>query len=195
MPDNSLITPAVITCNGGLILNKDIFDMEPGEALQLTNFEPDISGGYKKVLETTAFNSNIVPQVSASTEIVDMVAIFNDVVIAARGGTVYRGGTSGSWTSTATSKGTTYRYDFERFNYNGTEKIIIATGTTNAFTLDTSYTEDVINATGGGTAPTAPKFVASFKNHMFYAGMSNAISTVQFSAHLQKMILIQVGEQ
>ena len=29
---------------------------------------------------------------------------------------------------------------------NGTEKIIIATGTTNAFTLDTSYTEDVINA-------------------------------------------------
>ena len=181
MPDNSLITPAVITCNGGLILNKDIFDMEPGEALQLTNFEPDISGGYKKVLGTTAYNSNIVPQVSASTEIVDMVAIFNDIVIAARGGTVYRAGTSGSWTSTATSKGTTYRYDFERFNYNGTEKIIIATGTTNAFTLDTSYTEDVINATGGGTAPTAPKFVSSFKNHMFYAGMSDAISTVQFS--------------
>ena len=63
MPDNSLITPAVITCNGGLILNKDIFDMEPGEALQLTNFEPDIAGGYKKMLGTTAYNTNIVPQV------------------------------------------------------------------------------------------------------------------------------------
>ena len=176
MPDNSLITPAVITCNGGLILNKDIFDMEPGEALQLTNFEPDIAGGYKKILGTTAFNSNIVPQVSASTEIVDMVAIFNDVVLAARGGTVFSASSgSGSWTSRATSKRTTYRYDFERFNYDGTEKIIIATGTTNAFTLNTSYTEDVINATGGGTAPTAPKFVSSFKNHMFYAGMSDAI--------------------
>jgi hypothetical protein len=182
MPDNSQITPAVVTCSGGLILNKAIFDMEPGEALQLQNFEPDIAGGYKKVLGTTAFNSNIVPQVSASTEIVDMVAIFNDVVLAARGGTVFSASSgSGSWTSRATSKGTTYRYDFERFNYNGTEKIIIATGTTNAFTLDTSYTEDVINATGGGTAPTAPKFVSSFKNHMFYAGMSDAISTVQFS--------------
>ena len=181
MPDNSLITPAVITCNGGLILNKDIFDMEPGEALQLTNFEPDIAGGYKKILGTTAYNTNIVPQVSASSETVDMVAIFNDVVLAARGGTVSRAGTSGSWTSTATSKGSTYRYDFERFNYNGTEKIIIATGSTAAFTLDTSYTEDVINATGGGTAPTNPKYVASFKNHMFYAGMSNAISSVIFS--------------
>ena len=181
MPDNSQITPAVVTCNGGLILNKDIFDMEPGEALQLQNFEPDISGGYKKMLGTTAYNSAIVPQVSASSEIVDMVAIFNDVVLAARGGTVFSASTTGSWTSRATSKGTTYRYDFERFNYNGTEKIMIATGTTNAFTLDTSYTEDVINATGGGTAPTAPQFVASFHNHMFYAGMSNAISSVIFS--------------
>ena len=181
MPDNSQITPAVITCNGGLILNKDIFDMEPGEALQLTNFEPDIAGGYKKMLGTTAYNSNIVPQVSSSSEIVDMVAIFNGVVLAARGGTVSSAGTSGSWTSRATSKGTSYRYDYERFNYNGTEKIIIATGASAAFTLDTSYTEDIINATGGGTAPTNPKYVASFKNHMFYAGMSDAISSVIFS--------------
>jgi len=183
MPDNSLITPAVITCNGGLILNKDIFDMEPGEALQLQNFEPDIAGGYKKMLGTTAYNANIVTQVSSSSEIVDMVAIFNDIVFAARGGTVWSAGTTGSWTSRATSKGTTYRYDFERYNYNGTEKLMIATGTTNAFSIaaDGSYTEDVINATGGGTAPTAPKFVASFKNHMFYAGMSDAISSVIFS--------------
>ena len=181
MPNTSQISPTVVSCFGGLVLNKDIFSMRPGEALQLTNFEPDIAGGYKKVLGTTAYNSNIVPQVSASTETVDMAAIFNDVVLAARGGTVSSATTSSSWTSRATSKGSTYRYDFERFNYNGTEKIMIATGTTNAFTLDTSYTEDVINATGGGTAPTAPKFVASFKNHMFYAGMSDALSTVQFS--------------
>jgi hypothetical protein len=155
--------------------------MEPGEALQLTNFEPDIAGGYKKMLGTTAYNSNIVPQVSSSSEIVDMVAIFNDVVLAARGGTVSSAGTSGSWTSRATSKGTSYRYDYERFNYNGTEKIIIATGASAAFTLDTSWNEDEINATGGGTAPTNPKYVASFKNHMFYAGMSDAISSVIFS--------------
>ena len=181
MPNTSQLTPTVVSCFGGLVLNKDIFSMRPGEALQLTNFEPDIAGGYKKMLGTTAYNANIVPQVSASTEIVDMTAIFNDVVLAARGGTVSYAGTSGSWTSVATGKGTTYRYDFERYNYNGTEKIIIATGSSAAFTIDTSYNVDVINATGGGTAPTNPKFVSSFKNHMFYAGMSNAISTLQFS--------------
>jgi len=181
MPNTSQIAPTVVSCYGGLVLNKDIFSMKPGEALQLQNFEPDIAGGYKKMLGTTLYNSNIVPQVSSSGEIVDMVAIFNDVVLAARGGTVSRAGSSGSWTSIATGKGTTYRYDFERYNYNGTEKIMIATGTTNAFSIDTSYNVDVINATDGGTAPTAPKYVSSFKNHMFYAGMSNAISTVIFS--------------
>ena len=169
MPNTSQIAPTVVSCYGGLVLNKDIFSMKPGEALQLTNFEPDIAGGYKKVLGTTAYNSNIVPQVSSSSEIVDMAAIFNDVVLAARGGTVSRAGTSGSWTSIVTGKSTTYRYDFERYNYNGTEKIMIATGADAAFSIDTSYNVDVINATGGGTAPTNPKFVASYKNHMFYA--------------------------
>ena len=181
MPNTSQLQPTVVSCYGGLVLNRDVFTMRPGEALQLTNFEPDIEGGYKKMLGTTKYNSNIVPQVSSSGEIVDMAAIFNDVVLAARGGTVSRAGTSGSWTSIVTGKSTTYRYDFERYNYNGTEKIMIATGTTNAFSIDTSYNVDVINATDGGTAPTAPKYVSSFKNHMFYAGMSNAISTVIFS--------------
>ena len=181
MPNTSQISPTVVSCYGGLVLNRDVFTMRPGEALQLTNFEPDIEGGYKKILGTTAYNSNIVPQVSSSGEIVDMVAIFNDVVLAARGGTISRAGTSGSWTSIVTGKSTTYRYDFERYNYNGTEKILIATGADAAFSIDTSYNVDVINATGGGTAPTNPKFVASYKNHMFYAGMSNAVSTLQYS--------------
>ena len=181
MPNTSQIAPTVVSCYGGLVLNKDIFSMRPGEALQLQNFEPDIAGGYKKMLGTTAYNSNIVPQVSSSSEIVDMVAIFNDLVLAARGGTISRADTTGSWTSIVTGKGTSFRYDFERYNYNGTEKIMIATGSDSAFSIDTSYNVDIINATGGGTAPTNPKFVASFKNHMFYAGMSNAISSVTFS--------------
>ena len=147
MPNTSQLTPTVVSCFGGLVLNKDIFSMRPGEALQLQNFEPDIAGRYKKILGTTAYNPNIVPQVSASNEIVDMVAIFNDVVLAARGGTISRAGTTGSWTSIATGKGTSFRYDFERYNYNGTEKIMIATGSDSAFSIDTSYNVDIINAT------------------------------------------------
>ena len=52
MPNTSQIAPTVVSCYGGLVLNKDIFSMRPGEALQLTNFEPDIAGGYKKMLGT-----------------------------------------------------------------------------------------------------------------------------------------------
>ena len=181
MPDTSQISPFTASCGGGLVLNKDVFTMHPGEALQLQNFEPSIEGGYRKLNGTTKFNSTIVPQVSASTERIQLCAIFNDLIVTARGGTVRTGTTSGSWTSRATSKGTTNTYDFDKFNFNGTDKIIIATGEAAAFTLDTSYNEDIINATGGGTAPTNPKFVKSFANHMFYGGMSNATSTLQFS--------------
>ena len=182
MPDTSAISPFKASCSGGLTLNKDVFAMHPGEALQLSNFEPDITGGYRRLNGTTKFNSTIVPQVAEATERIMFCAIFNDIVVAGRGGTVYTGTTSGSWTSRATSKGTTYTYDFDKFNYAGTDKIIIATGAAAAFTLDTSYTEDIINATGGGTAPTNPRFVKSFANHMFYGGMSNSKAEVIFSA-------------
>ena len=181
MPYTGLQKPMVVSCAGGLVLNKDVFAMHPGEALQLQNFEPSIEGGYRRLNGTTKYNSTIVPQVSASTERIQLCAIFNDIIVAARGGTVLTGTTSGSWTSRATSKGTTYTYDFDKFNYDGNDKIIIATGEAAAFTLNTSYSEDIINATGGGTAPTNPKFVKSFANLMFYAGMSNATSTIQFS--------------
>ena len=181
MPNTSQLQPTVVSCYGGLVLNRDVFTMRPGEALRLQNFEPDIEGGYKKVKGTAKYNSTIVTQVSSSDERLMMVAVFNDIIVAGRGGTVYTGTTSGSWTSRATSKGTTYTYDFDKFNYDGTDKIIIATGSAAAFTLNTSYSEDIINATGGGTAPTNPKYVKSFANHMWYSGMSDATSTLQYS--------------
>ena len=181
MPDTSLLKPYNATCGGGLVLNKDVYDMAPGEALQLVNFEPSTEGGYRRLNGTTKYNSTIVPQVSSSTERVQMSAIFNDNIIAARGGTVVYGGTSGSWTSLATSQGTTNTYDFDKFNFNGTSKIIIATGEAAAFTVDSSFNVDVINATGGGTAPTNPKFVKTFANHVFYGGMSNSTHSILFS--------------
>ena len=60
MADTSSLAPAIVSCSGGLVLNRDVFSMSPGEALELKNFEPDITGGYKKILGTTLYNSNIV---------------------------------------------------------------------------------------------------------------------------------------
>ena len=172
------VQPSVVSLGGGLILNKDVFSMSPGEALQLQNFEPDIEGGYKKILGTTKFNSNIVPQVSASTERVVFSAIFNDVVLAGRGGSIHRGSSgSGSWTSTITSLGTpTQNYEHRLFNFDGTDKIVITTGTSNPQILNTSFSTTVVNATGTSNF----KFVEIFKNHIFFAGHSSNIQEVSF---------------
>ena len=56
MPDTSQISPFTASCAGGLGLNKDVFTMHPGEALQLSNFEPDIAGGYRRMNGTTKYN-------------------------------------------------------------------------------------------------------------------------------------------
>ena len=59
MPTTDLISPFVVSCAGGLTLNKDVFSMQPGEALLLQNFEPDIKGGYRRVSGTTLYNSTM----------------------------------------------------------------------------------------------------------------------------------------
>ena len=177
MPDTSQLNPAVVSLGGGLTLNKDVFSMSPGEALELRNFEPDIEGGYKRLLGTEKFNSNIVPQVSASSERVVMSAIFNDVILGARGGSIHRGTTSGSWTSTITGLGTpTRNYEFRKFNFDGTDKIIICTGTSNPQILNSSFSTSVVNATGTSNY----KFVEVFKNHIFFAGHASNVQEVSF---------------
>jgi len=175
MPTTDLISPFVVSCAGGLTLNKDVFSMQPGEALILQNFEPDIKGGYRRVSGTALYNSTQTPQGSSNTSlVVDCSIVFNGQIIVARGGDIHRGTTSGSWTSLTTGLGTsTQAYDFEKFNFNGTDKLIIATGHSPAQIIDSSFAVDVVNATGGGTAPTNPKFVKAFQNHMFYAGATN----------------------
>ena len=75
MPDTSRISPYTASCGGGLVLNKDVYNMQPGEALQLTNFEPSVEGGYRRINGTAKYNSTIVPQVSSSAERVQMSAI------------------------------------------------------------------------------------------------------------------------
>ena len=57
--DTSQIAPYTASCGGGLILNKDVYNMQPGEALQLTNFEPSVEGGYRRLNGTELYNSNI----------------------------------------------------------------------------------------------------------------------------------------
>jgi hypothetical protein len=85
MADEAQLSPYVFACQGGLVLDQSTFAMQPGMALELQNFEPDIRGGYRRISGYTKWNSNIVPQDAVSTEKVLMSAYFNGKVIAARG--------------------------------------------------------------------------------------------------------------
>ena len=49
MADESGLSPFYFACEGGLILNRSTFAMQPGMALELENFEPDVGGGYRRI--------------------------------------------------------------------------------------------------------------------------------------------------
>jgi len=176
MPD--MLQPYVVNCRGGLVLNKSQFEMEPGEAMELRNFEPDIGGGYRRISGFAKFNTNAITSGSTTGSLL-MTAIYKDQVIAARGTEVFKvpSGT-GSVTQIDSGRTSAGRYDFDVYNMSGTDKIIWADGANNASSYDNSSVTD-INATG---APSDPKYVKIFRNHAFYAGMSAATQKLIFSA-------------
>jgi len=174
MPETSLISPAVVRLGGGLVLDKDTFSIPPGAALQLQNFEPDINGGYRRINGFAKYDTN---QVGGSTGTILGVHVYQNQVIASKGTAVYKGTGSG-WTSIDTGRTSAGRFDFANFNFNNTEKVIWCDGANNASVYDNSSVTD-INATG---APANPQFVAVFKSHVFFAGMSANPQEVVFTS-------------
>ena len=94
MPDTSTLQPAAYNCEGGLVLNRSTFLMQPGEALVLENFEPDVEGGYRRINGFRKFVNQIVPQTNNATEKVLLVARFANRVVAARGERIYSCGST-----------------------------------------------------------------------------------------------------
>jgi hypothetical protein len=172
-----MLNPYVVDLVGGLVLNKSMFEMQPGEALELTNFEPDIGGGYRRINGFVKFNTNEVTSGSTTGAIL-MSAIYKDKVIAARGTEVFKLGSTGAVSSIDTGRTSAGRYDFDVYNMSGTEKIIWADGANNASSYDNSSVTDI----SGTGAPANPKYVKIFKNHAFYAGMSATPQKIIFSA-------------
>jgi len=253
MPDQSQTSPSAFVCEGGLVKSRSTFIMQPGQALELLNFEPDIEGGYRRINGFRKHCNHIVPQTSASTEKVLMVAFFNNNIIAARGekifssasselsgkiligtsmtgsGTISVDSTSGfsssgtlqinseiftytgktsstftgvtraesstsaathaiddvvseSWTERDNGRTNASKYSFERYNFDGNEKIIVVDGVNDPTIFNTSLTaSDVTDSSVEGA-----KFVAAFKNHMFYAGMSSTPQEIVFSEGLNE---------
>ena len=247
MPDNSQVQPVAFNCEGGLVLNRSNFIMQPGEALQLENFEPDISGGYRRISGFRKYVNAVVPHTSSSSESLLMIANFDNKVLAARGekifssasaelsiaiaadtsmtgsGTItvpstlgfsssgtlqinseiftYTGKTSTtftgvtravsstaaahskldvvseSWTVRDTGRTSAAKYHFERYNFDGNEKIICVDGVNAPVIFNTSMTAaDVSDSSVAGAT-----VVAAYRNHMFYGGKSTTPQEVVFS--------------
>jgi hypothetical protein len=90
MPDESGVNSFIFPLEGGLVLNRSTFSMHPGMALELENFEPDPTGGYRRINGYNKWNSSVVPYTTEDTETVLMSAMYGKEVIAARGEAVYR---------------------------------------------------------------------------------------------------------
>ena len=105
MPDLSQAQPSAFNCQGGLVLNRSTFMMQPGEALELENFEPDIEGGYRRINGFSKYEDAVVPHTSDTSEKILMVATFGDLVVAARGEKIFTASPAGSsWTERDTGR-------------------------------------------------------------------------------------------
>jgi len=179
MADESGLNPFVFACQGGLVLDQSTFAMQPGMALELENFEPATTGGYRRISGYNKWNSNIVPQDQSANESVLMSAHFKGNVLAARGRKIHKGAAgSGSWTEIDSGRTGAGRYTFFRYTLAGTEFIVWADGANPASKYDNTTITDI----SGTGAPSNPKFVTGFKEALFFAGMSSTPQELVFTA-------------
>tara|TARA_B110000908_G_scaffold12402_1_gene14396 strand:- start:12602 stop:14308 length:1707 start_codon:yes stop_codon:yes gene_type:complete len=156
--DSSQQQPFIFPLKGGLVLNKSNFEVESGSALELENFEPDTTGGYRRINGYEKWSNHTVPFTTSSTEKVLMSALYNNEVIAARGESIYRATDSattldGTITDIVTSIVLTSTVGFtttgtiliedELITYTG-----ISTNTLTGCTRGTSSTTPIAHTTG-----------------------------------------------
>ena len=128
---------------GGLITNISPVQLglqSSGAATTLRNFEPSVEGGYKKVLGYTKYDNNAL----AGSGVVRGVFLFGSDVLASRGTHVYKSAGSGwtqltdnsSFSSAGITLGGSGKVRFAKFNFNGTEKVLITDGNGKPFLYD-----------------------------------------------------------
>ena len=253
MPDTSTLQHTAFNLTGGLVLDKSTFVMEPGQALELTNFEPDIKGGYRRINGFRKYVNQQIPQTNNTSEAALLSCIFANRVVAARGERIYSAGStelslkiksttamtgsgtitvdsttgfansgtlqisdeiftytgistfaftgvtratssttaanhavndtvSENWTQRDTGRTNAGKYNFERFNFDGNDKLILVDGVNAPVVFNSSMSATDVSE----SAVAGSKFVAAYRNHMFYAGKSTTPQEVVFSEPLDE---------
>lgn len=181
-----------VYCEGGLNTNRDVLsqgERQPGSATLLVNYEPAITGGYRRI---SGF-SNDYGTVPGTGSVLGVCVAdgINNGILAARRPTSgsnylhYWDALTSAWVTVTTSgspnmSGVT-KVRFMRFNWSG-PKVIMTDGVNPASTYDgTTYTQ-ITHA----QAPSAPKYAAKFSKHMFLAGDTADNYNLYFSAPLDE---------
>ena len=186
MPEN--LASFKVFAQGGLNLNRDVLsqgELQPGSAISLLNYEPAITGGYRRV---SGF-SNDYGTVTGTGSVLGVAVAngINDGILAARKPSSgnnylhYWDTATEAWVAVTTAGSPTMtgvtKVRFERFNF-GTPKVMLTDGINPAATYDgTTYTQ-ITDA----FAPTDPKYSTVFKNHMWFAGDPAEEYNLYFSA-------------
>lgn len=247
MADTSGLNPSLFALEQGLVLDVANFLVPPGAAKVLENFEPAISGGYRRINGYNKWIQQPLPQTGGATDPVLMSAIYGNEVIAARNEEVYRGangsttldvgitasdtsmtvpstagfsetgtllvnseiitytgitsttftgltrGTGGStaaahsasdtvlqdWTLIDSGRTGAEKMVFDKVHFAGTDYLVFCDGVNAPSHWNGSTVTDISDA----SIPD-PSLVVSFKNSMFFAGMSASPNEVVFTAPL-----------
>lgn len=179
-----------VNCIGGLDTNRDMLaqpEVAPGSAIQLVNYEPSTTGGYRRI---SGF-SNSYSTVTGTGKVLGVAVVenLNDAIFACRAPSAgtnyfYKWVNSSSTWSAITTPGTVTmtgvkKVRFIKYNF-VSKKVLLVDGINPAAIYNgTTYTQ--ITHTN---APNSPKYAAAFKNHMFLGGDPSDPQNLYFSAPL-----------
>ena len=153
-----------------------------GSATVLQNFEPSLSGGYKKVLGYEKFSDTAVTGSGEIQGVCVTNEVDSNVVIAIRNGVYYQG-TGTSWTSKATASNTSFdKARFAKYNFNGTPKIVFVDGSNYPAYYDSSAdTVTFLTTSSENDQVQGAEHVVAFKNALFFSKGSDLFFTSPFT--------------
>jgi len=188
MADELLVHKVI--CQGGLDTSRNVLaqgEQSPGSATQMVNYEPAVTGGYRRI--NGFANSYGTVAGVGSTLGVNVVAGINDGILACRkpsSGNNYLhrwNNSTSAWVAVTCGGSPTMvgvsKVRFTNFNFTA-KKTVLTDGINPAATYDgTTYTQ-ITHA----NAPTDPKYAVDYANHLFLAGDPAHPSKLFFSAPL-----------
>src|SRR5210317_1747980 len=170
---------------GGLITNLSPYQQgfqAPGSARILRNFEPSSFGGYRRVEGYEKFDPSTVP----NTGVIRGIVRYSNQVYAVRGDDLFRSSGSG-WTqisdnATYNSAGVTIantgKVRFLKYDFDGTEKIMLVDGASRPFRFDGTTFEEL---TSLPVDTLGSSFIVNFKNHIFLGNENTVVYSASYA--------------